>query len=92
MVNRPRNQLILAPGEVSSPTQPGPLSDWNEQRFLLSINVNHPLLGAMAHSIEVKHSHVVFSQTPVIDAYVESQQTVSYMVENQETGDVCCVT
>ena len=79
-------QLILAPGEVSGlPLNLVPSSDWNEQRFLLSINVNHPLLGAMAHSIEVKHSHVVFSQTPVIDAYVESQQTVSYMVENQET-------
>lgn len=79
-------QLILAPGEVSGlPLNLIPAVDWNEQRFLLSINVNHPLLGAMAHSIEVKHSHVVFSQTPVIDAYVGSQQQVSYAVVGQET-------
>ncbi len=79
-------QLILAPGEVSGlPLNLIPAVDWNEQRFLLSINVNHPLLGAMAHSIEVKHSHVVFSQTPVIDAYVGSQQRVSYAVVGQET-------
>ncbi|DAC06957.1 MAG TPA: hypothetical protein D7H88_06895 [Candidatus Poseidoniales archaeon] len=79
-------QLILAPGEVSGlPLNLIPAVDWNEQRFLLSINVNHPLLGAMAHSIEVKHSHVVFSQTPVIDAYVGSQQRVTYAVADQET-------
>ena len=79
-------QLILAPGEVSGlPLNLIPAVDWNEQRFLLSINVNHPLLGAMTHSIEVKYSHVVFSQTPVIDAYVGTQQQVTYAVVGQET-------
>jgi len=79
-------QLILAPGEVSGlPLNLVPSVDWNQQRFLLTINVNHPLLGAMAHSIEVKHSHVVFSQTPVIDAYVGSQQQLAYAVAEQDT-------
>ena len=79
-------QLILAPGEVSGlPLNLVPSIDWNQQRFLLTININHPLLGAMAHSIEVKHSHVVFSESPVIDAYVDSQQQVAYAVAEQET-------
>ena len=72
-------QMVLAPGEVAGiPLNLMPSADWNEQRFLITINVNHPLLGAIPHSIEVKHSHVVFSETPVIDAYVGSQQLVAY--------------
>ena len=72
-------QVVLAPGEVAGvPLNLMPSTDWNEQRFLITINVNHPLLGAIPHSIEVKHSHVVFSETPVIDAFVGSQQLIDY--------------
>ena len=53
--------MILAPGEVAGiPMSLVPASDWNQQRMLLTINVNHPLLGAQSHSIEVEYSHVSF--------------------------------
>ena len=38
-------QVILAPGEVTGlPLALLPSSTWNQQRFLLTVNVNHPLL------------------------------------------------
>ena len=50
-------QVILAPGEVAGiPMNLVPASDWNKQRILLTINVNHPLLGVESHSIEVEYS------------------------------------
>ncbi len=72
-------QLVLAPGEVAGlPLDLYPATDWNQQRLLLSINVHHPLLGTTVHGIEVEHSEVVFRETPVIDAFVGSQQAVAY--------------
>lgn len=80
-------QVILAPGEVTGvPMSLLPASSWNEQRFLLTINVNHPLLGIIAHNIEVEYSQVVFTQSPVFDAFEGTMQDLSYEVVDGETA------
>ena len=72
-------QLVLAPGEVAGiPLELIPASGWNQQRFLVTINVHHPVLGTLPHSIEVEHSLVSFAQTPVRDAFVGTSQTIAY--------------
>ena len=71
------SQVILAPGAISGiPLDLTPASDWSFQRFLVTINVNHPLLGTVAHSIEVEYSPLSFSQPPVVDAYIGTQQSL----------------
>ena len=78
-------QVILAPGEVAGvPMTLLPASSWNEQRFLLTINVNHPLLGVIAHNIEVEYSQVVFTQSPVFDAFTGTTQALSFEVDGNE--------
>ena len=73
-------QVILAPGEVAGiPMNLVPASDWNKQRILLTINVNHPLLGVESHSIEVEYSHVSFTSSPVVDAFAGTDQTVAFV-------------
>ena len=73
------SQLVLAPGEVAGiPLELMPASGWNQQRFLVTINVHHPVLGTLPHSIEVEHSLVSFAQTPVRDAFVGTSQTIAY--------------
>lgn len=72
-------QVILAPGEVAGiPMDLVPASDWNKQRILLTINVNHPLLGVESHSIEVEYSQVSFTSTPIVDAFVGTDQAVTF--------------
>lgn len=78
-------QVILAPGEVTGvPIPLMPSTEWNRQRFLLTMNVNHPLLGVLSHNIEVEYSQVVFSQSPVFDAFEGSSQSLTYEVANNE--------
>jgi hypothetical protein len=78
-------QVILAPGEVAGvPMTLLPASSWNEQRFLLTINVHHPLLGVIAHNIEVEYSQVVFTQSPVFDAFTGTTQALSFEVDGNE--------
>ena len=73
------SQVILAPGEVAGiPMSLVPASDWNQQRMLLTININHPMLGVQSHSIEVEYSHVSFSSSPIIDAYKGTEQSIFY--------------
>ena len=72
-------QLVLAPGEVAGvPIELLPAEDWNFQRFLITLNVNHPILGTITHNIEVEHAPVSFATTPVIDAFVGTSQTINY--------------
>ena len=79
-------QVILAPGEVAGvPMSLQPSAGWNQQRFLLTMNVNHPLLGVIAHNIEVEYSPVIFTQSPVFDAYEGTTQRVGFDVDNDET-------
>ena len=71
-------QLVLAPGEVVGlPLELIPSTEWNQQRFLVTINVHHPLLGTISHSIEVEHAALSFAQTPVKDAFVGVQQSLA---------------
>ena len=79
-------QLILAPGEFSGlPLNLTPSADWNEQRFLVTINVNHPLLGAVPHTVEVEHGLVTFTETPVVDAFTGTNQAIGYVVLDGES-------
>nr|ADD93172.1 hypothetical protein [uncultured archaeon MedDCM-OCT-S06-C18] len=69
-------QMVLAPGEVKGmPLSLTPSADWNQQRFLLTINVNHPILGTLPHNVEVEYSELSFASTPVIDSYIGTQHT-----------------
>jgi hypothetical protein len=78
-------QLVLAPGEVAGiPLELTPASDWNLQRFLVTINVHHPILGTLPHSIEVEYSPISFSDLPVRDAFAGSQQSIEYHNTVQE--------
>ena len=70
------SQVVLAPGEVKGmPLSLVPAVDWNQQRFLLTINVNHPILGTIPHDIEVEYSELSFATTPVIDSYIGTEHT-----------------
>ena len=76
-------QVILAPGEVAGlPLSLVPSTAWNQQRFLLTVNINHPLLGILSHNIEVEYSPVVFTQSPVFDGFVGTEQSVGFAVEH----------
>ena len=71
-------QLVLAPNEVRGvPLNLVPPSSWDGQRFLVSIHVNHPILGTTSHDLEVEASVVTFAQSPVIDAYIGVEHAVS---------------
>ena len=71
-------QMVLAPGEITGlPIELIPSSDWNQQRFLVTVNVHHPILGVTAHSIEVEHAALSFAQSPVRDGFVGSAQQLS---------------
>ena len=45
-------QVILAPGEVVGVPMSQASTGWNQQRFLLTMNVNHPLLGVIGHNMK----------------------------------------
>ena len=72
-------QVVLAPGEFTGvPLSLLPNDSWNKQRFLININVFHPLLGTQTHSIEVEYSGVIFTTSPVLDAFVGTVQSLRY--------------
>ena len=71
-------QLVLAPNQIRGvPLSLIPASDWDNQRFLVTIHVNHPILGVLSHDLEVESSAISFSQSPVVDAYVGVERSVS---------------
>jgi len=71
-------QLVLAPNEIKGvPLNLIPDSEWNGQRFLVALLVEHPLLGTTSHDIEIEQANVSFSQSPVIDAYIGVERSVS---------------
>ncbi len=73
------SQLVLAPGEVAGiPLELIPSAAWNQQRFLVTINVHHPVLGTLPHSIEVEYSLISFAQTPVRDAFAGTAQSIAF--------------
>lgn len=77
-------QMVLAPGDIEGlPLQLIPSNDWNGQRFLVTVNVHHPLLGTIAHNIEVMEATITWAESPVRDAYIGTAQTVGYhLLEN----------
>ena len=72
------HQLVLAPNEIKGvPLNLQPAAEWDGQRFLVALHVDHPLLGTTIHDIEIERSVVSFSQSPVIDAYIGVNRSVS---------------
>lgn len=79
--------MVLAPGEISGlPIELHPASDWNQQRFLVTINVHHPLLNTVSHDIEVAYSQISFATSPVYDDFAGSQQSVR--LHSSGTGSI----
>jgi hypothetical protein len=71
-------QLVLAPNEIKGvPLNLQPASEWDGQRFLVALHVDHPLLGTTTHDIEIERSIVSFSRSPVVDAYIGVDRSVS---------------
>ena len=82
-------QMVLAPGEIMGlPLDLVPDANWNGQRLLLTINVHHPVLGSMAHDIEVEPSLVSFDSTPVRDAFIGTVHTVPLQTPNTTVTNV----
>ena len=82
-------QMILAPGDISGlPLQLTPATGWNGQRFLITLNVHHPILGTVAHNMEVAYGSISWAQTPVRDAYVGAHQSIEYHFAGAETPTV----
>lgn len=62
-------QLVVAPGQlVGLPLMLTPDMAWNQQRFLVTIRVEHPTLGTVTHDLEVEHGEFTFHSTPVHQA------------------------
>ena len=60
------NQVVIAPGQLLGlPLMLTPDATWNLQRFLVTIKVNHPSLGEIAHDLEIEYGSHTFHTTPV---------------------------
>ena len=82
-------QMILAPGDISGlPLQLIPATGWNGQRFLVTLNVHHPILGTVAHNMEVAYGSISWAQTPVRDAYVGTHQSVEFHLGDGDSPSV----
>ncbi len=59
-------QVVVAPGQLLGiPLMLTPDEAWNQQRFLVTINVHHPTLGTIDHDLEIEHGAHTFHSTPV---------------------------
>ncbi len=82
-------QMVLAPGDISGlPLQLIPATGWNGQRFLVTLNVHHPILGTVAHNMEVAYGSISWAQTPVRDAYVGTHQSVEFHLGDGDAPSV----
>lgn len=58
--------MVVAPGEVMGlPLQIKPASNWNGNNLLLDIELNHPTLGTLLHTITVNASETILTTSPV---------------------------
>ena len=58
--------MVVAPGEIKGvPLQLEPSSSWNGNNIQLDIELVHPVLGAMIHSIIINESDTVLTSSPV---------------------------
>ena len=60
------DQVVIAPGQLLGlPLMLTPDEAWNKQRFLVTLKINHPSLGEIAHDLEVEYGTHTFHTTPV---------------------------
>ncbi|MEJ6562356.1 MAG: CARDB domain-containing protein [Euryarchaeota archaeon] len=60
------SQVVVAPGQmIGLPLMLTPESNWNEQRFIVGIELIHPTLGILTHDLEVETGAYTFHSTPV---------------------------
>ena len=70
--------LVLAPGEIRGiPLSLLPAQDWDGQRFLVTLNVYHPLMGTTTYGLEIEESPLSFASSPVVDAYIGTERSVN---------------
>lgn len=71
------DQVVVAPGElVGIPLMLTPDENWNEQRFMVSIEVQHPILGLITRDLEVEAGTHTFHSSPVHTARAGSVITI----------------
>ncbi|MBB70701.1 MAG: hypothetical protein CMB28_06315 [Euryarchaeota archaeon] len=58
--------IVVAPNEIKGvPLQLEPSSSWNGNNIQLDIELVHPVLGTLVHSIEINQSDTVLTSSPV---------------------------
>ena len=58
--------VVVAPGEIMGmPLQIQPSSSWNGNNILLDIELVHPILGTLTHSITINQSETILTTSPV---------------------------
>jgi len=66
-------QVVVAPGEILGiPYMLTPDENWNEQRFMVTIELQHPTLGLLTLDIEIEAGTHTFHSTPVHSARSDS--------------------
>ena len=73
------SQVVVAPGQMLGiPWMLTPDAAWNEQRFMVTLDVTHPTLGLISHDIEVEQGTHTFHSTPVHHARSGSVMTIEF--------------
>ena len=77
--------IVVAPSEIKGvPLQLEPASSWNGVNIQLDIEVVHPVLGTMVHSIIVNQSDTVLTSSPVHTG--RTGEKVSITTNSQTNG------
>ena len=80
-------QMVIAPRQsLGIPINLIPDANWDGQRFLVSLEVTHPILGIHSYDIEVESSEVSFSSSPVLFGIDGQQLSVLLNSETQLTS------
>ena len=82
------SQMVVAPNQlIGIPLSLIPTEDWTGQRFLVSIEVTHPILGLQIYDIEVEKGTLAFGSTPVAQGVSQSEVRI-LMNSNVSEGDL----
>ena len=77
--------VVVAPGEIKGiPLQIEPDASWNGNNIQLDIELTHPVLGTMIHSIIVNESDTVLASSPVHTG--RAGEKVSITTDSQTNG------
>ena len=77
--------VVVAPGEIKGiPMQIEPSSSWNGNNIQLDIELVHPVLGTIVHSITINQSDTVLISSPVHTG--RSGEKVSISTDSQISG------